>query len=67
MAFELGTFGVLVGPLSKLGVSFAKKRLKAALSSNDVRKKAAWDLYVEMKTRIVTQPLDPKHGDEKTR
>ena len=66
MAFELGTFGFLVGPLSKLGVSFTKKRLKAALNSNDIRKKAAWDLYVEMKTRITTQPLDPKHGDEKT-
>lgn len=66
MAFELGTFGFLVSPLLKLGVSFTKKRLKAALNSNDVRKKAAWDLYVEMKTRIITQPLDPKHGDEKT-
>ena len=66
MAFELGTFGFLVGPLLKLGVSFTKKRLKAALNSNDVRKKAAWDLYVEMETRITTQPLDPKHGDEKT-
>ena len=66
MAFELGTFGFLVGPLLKLGVFFTKKRLKAALNSNDVRKKAAWDLYVEMETRITTQPLDPKHGDEKT-
>ena len=66
MTFELGTFGFLVSPLLKLGVSFTKKKLKAALNSNDVRKKAAWDLYVEMETRIITQPLAPKHGDEKT-
>lgn len=66
MAFEFGTFGFLVSPLLKLGVSFTKKKLKAALNSNDVQKKAAWDLYVEMETRIITQPLDPKRGDEET-
>ena len=65
MIFELGTLGFVVGPLKKYGVSFAKKRLKAALKSNDVRKKAAWSMYVEMVTRITTQPLHPKHGDEK--
>ena len=27
---------------------------------------AAWELYVEMLTRIVTQPLPAQHGDEKT-
>lgn len=32
----------------------------------DNNRKAAWDLYVEMETRILTQPLDPEHGDEKT-
>jgi hypothetical protein len=32
----------------------------------DNNRKAAWDLYVEMETRITTQPLHPKHGDEKT-
>ena len=31
----------------------------------DNDRKAAWDLYVEMETRITTQPLDPDHGDEK--
>jgi hypothetical protein len=28
-------------------------------------REAAWELYVEMLTRIVTQPLPEKHGDEK--
>jgi hypothetical protein len=29
-------------------------------------REAAWELYVEMLTRIVTQPLSEQHGDEKT-
>ena len=29
-------------------------------------REAAWELYVEMLTRIVTQPLPQEHGDEKT-
>ncbi len=32
----------------------------------DEDKAAAWELYVELLTRIATQPLDPEHGDEKT-
>ena len=36
------------------------------LNPVDNNRKAAWDLYVEMETRITTQPLDPEHGDEKT-
>lgn len=32
----------------------------------DEDKSAAWDLYIELLTRIATQPLDEKHGDEKT-
>ena len=35
-------------------------------SPKDEDKAAAWDLYVELLTRIATQPLDPSHGDEKT-
>ena len=27
---------------------------------------AAWELYIELLTRIATQPLDAEHGDEKT-
>ena len=29
-------------------------------------KEAAWDLYVELLTRITTQPLPKEHGDEQT-
>jgi len=32
----------------------------------DEDKAAAWELYIELLTRITTQPLDEKHGDEKT-
>ena len=32
----------------------------------DVGRKAAWELYVEMLTRIVTQPLPSEDGDDKT-
>ena len=31
-----------------------------------VDQEAAWELYVEMITRIVIQPLPAEHGDEKT-
>lgn len=32
----------------------------------DDDKNAAWDLYIELLTRITTQPLDDTHGDEET-
>lgn len=32
----------------------------------DPDKNAAWELYVELLTRIATQPLNISHGDEKT-
>lgn len=32
----------------------------------DEDKAAAWDLYVELLTRVTIQPLDLEHGDEKT-
>lgn len=33
---------------------------------SDQDKAAAWELYVELLTRISTQPLNPEHGDERT-
>lgn len=33
---------------------------------NDHDKDAAWELYIELLTRITTQPLDSTHGDEET-
>ncbi len=32
----------------------------------DEDKAAAWELYIELLTRIATKPLDAEHGDEKT-
>ena len=32
----------------------------------DADKSAAWELYIELLTRITTQPLPPEHGVEKT-
>jgi hypothetical protein len=32
----------------------------------DADRAAAWDLYVELLTRITTQPLPKEHGDEET-
>jgi hypothetical protein len=32
----------------------------------DEDKNAAWELYVELLTRITTQPLPAEHGDEET-
>ena len=60
-------FGILVGPLLSLGVPFAKEWLSRIWSSNkEADEKAAWVMYIEMITRITTQPLPPVHGDEKT-
>ena len=63
MGFDPSQFSTLLYPLVKLGVNFSEKIFKK-VSNND--QKAAWDLYVEMVTRITTQPLDREHFDEKT-
>ena len=39
---------------------------EAEISLDTSDQDAAWELYVEMLTRIVTQPLPSEHGDEKT-
>ena len=36
------------------------------LSFNQADRNAAWELYIEMLTRIATQPLPTEAGDEKT-
>ena len=46
----------------KLGPSW----LNAEISFNENDEDAAWELYVEMLTRIVTQPLPAEVGDEQT-
>ncbi len=42
------------------------KFVEAEIHLNTADKNAAWELYVEMLTRIVTQPLPSEDGDEKT-
>ena len=46
----------------KINVGF----LEAEWQPQEQDREAAWELYVEMLTRIVTQPLPAEHGDEKT-
>ena len=66
--FDPTLISAYVYPLLKLGVNFGERLLKTRQSSEmlDNNRKAAWDLYIEMVTRITTQPLDPEDGDEKT-
>lgn len=40
--------------------------LEAEWEVQEKDKDAAWELYIEMLTRIATQPLPSQHGDEKT-
>ena len=40
--------------------------LEAEWKPNDHDKDAAWELYIELLTRIATQHLEPEHGDEGT-
>ena len=42
------------------------KFLEAEWTPNKSDKDAAWELYIELLTRVATQYLGPKHGDEKT-
>ena len=46
----------------KLNIGF----LNAEFKPSDSDRHSAWELYVELLTRITTQPLPVEHGDEKT-
>ena len=46
----------------KINASFLEMEWKP----QDQDKEAAWELYIELLTRIATQRLDIEHGDEKT-
>ena len=50
----------------KLGLSFGEAYLNRKWKPNKSDEKAAWAMYVEMSTRVITQPLPPKQGNEKT-
>lgn len=50
--------------ISKIKVSAGFAELEWEPQDED--RKAAWDLYVELLTRVTTQPLSAEHGDEQT-
>lgn len=51
---------------SMTGLKIKAPFLEAEWQPKDVDKDAAWELYIELLTRIATQYLEPEHGDEKT-
>jgi len=48
------------------GLSINTGFLNMEWEPKDRDRDAAWELYVELLTRITTQPLGPDHGSEKT-
>ena len=40
--------------------------LETEWTPKDPDRKAAWELYVELLTRVATQHLEPEHGDEQS-
>ena len=50
--------------LEKVRLNLSAVQLEVSFQEAD--KDAAWELYVEMLTRIVAQPLPSEAGDEKT-
>lgn len=47
-------------------VKLNAKFLEAEISFNDVDRQAAWELYIELLTRISTQPMHFNSGDDLT-
>ena len=47
-------------------IKLGSSRASVEISINKADKDAAWELYIEMLTRVVTQPLPSEEGDEKT-
>ena len=48
------------------GLKINLKFLEAEFAPRDPDRAAAWELYIELLTRITTQYLPPEDGDEKT-
>lgn len=51
---------------SMTGLKIKAPFLEAEWQPKDVDKDAAWELYIELLTRIATQYLEPDYGEEKT-
>lgn len=58
------TFGAFI-QLFRLGLDFSKTILDKPWKPNKSDENAAWAMYVEMLTRVITQPLPLGRGDEK--
>lgn len=54
--------------LAKWGMSSLKIQagfLEMEFNPNNCDKNAAWEMYIELLTRVATQPLEANYGDEK--
>ncbi len=56
----------LFGKFQLRSIKINASIFEANIDFSEADKDAAWELYVEMLTRIVTQPLPSEHGDDKT-
>lgn len=59
------TWKTILNSLSLDTVTFDAKFLKATIKFNENDKEAAWELYIELITRIATQKIPHDSGDEK--
>ena len=63
----LNTFSSVLRAFPRIAQLFKKENSSnRAWEPDENDQKAAWEMYVEMATRITTQPLPLEHGDEKT-
>lgn len=50
----------------RINLKFNLGFLQMDFKINEADKNAAWEMYIELLTRITTQALPPEHGDEQT-
>ena len=63
----LNTFSDVLRAFPRIAQLFKQENSSnRAWEPDENDQKAAWEMYVEMATRITTQPLPLEHGDEKT-
>lgn len=58
--------GELLRKFNLESISLSAGAIGAEISFQEADKDAAWELYIEMLTHIITQPLPAEVGDEKT-
>ena len=58
--------GELLSKFNLESISLSAGAIGAEISFQEADKDAAWELYIEMLTRIITQRLPAEVGDEKT-